>query len=195
MQQRLAGSSMLQSVTRVCTGVYHLRQSAPLAIGELGLNSPTILSSLKPAEIAGARGIAGNIGVDPRVRRASLVEGPIAQKASRALRHEIETVFGRFLDYLGFPSRTYDGDQIVVYDPNDHFGQHRDVGRNSPNRRLSLVRCVEMNCLGGELAFPEADVTVRSQPGDLILFASSILHASLPVRSGRKVIFVTWLVS
>lgn len=186
---------MFAGSTCLFPGGYHLRQSAPLLAEDLDLDALLESPAKSVAKIAGANGLSGKIGVDAKVRSASVIDGPLAHSAVQRLQLEIESVFGGFLEELGFSKRTYDGNQIVVYGPGDQFRAHRDVGKNFPNRRLSLVLCIEMSCVGGELAFPDANVVIRSKPGDLIVFAPSILHASLPILSGRKSVFVTWLVS
>lgn len=191
----MGGAHMLKSIDRVATGVYRLRPSEPLSASRLGIDARLDPSWLKGAEVAGAGDIPGRLGVDRRVRSAAVLDGPLAEAACRALRAECERVCGDFLaSQLGFSSRTYDGDQIVLYGVGDHFGEHRDRGRNFPHRCLSIVRCLEMNCVGGELAFPDCHVQVRSEPGDYVIFAPDLLHASRPVRSGRKLVYVTWLV-
>lgn len=173
-----------------------MRPCNPLSASQLKIDGELAPPCLRHAEVAGAGDIPGRFGVDRRVRSAAVLVGPLADEASHALRVECDHVCGDFMNsQLGFSRRKYDGDQIVVYRVGDHFDEHRDRGRNFPRRCLSVVRCVEMGCIGGELSFPDCHVEVRPEPGDYVIFAPDLLHASRPVKSGRKLSYVTWLVS
>lgn len=186
---------MLQSVERVCAGVYLLKQSADVVsatpVGDLDFDS----TARRPAEVIGANHIKGKIGVDEKIRRAAIVRTEDAKLLYAHLRKELNNIVSHFvIKHLNLPSLDYEGDQIVIYGPNDHFAPHRDSGLNFPNRYLSVVRCLRMNCIGGELEFIKEGVRIRQKPGEFVVFFPELVHASLPIISGEKAVFVSWMI-
>ena len=187
---------MLKSAERVCTGVYLLKQTRD-AVGDLvNLGSGFENTAFRPAEIIGANHVRGKVGVDEDIRRASIVRLCDAELLYKRLRQELEDVVSPFVtSHLHLPAIDYEGDQIVCYGPGDHFAPHRDSGVNFPNRYLSVVRCLFMDCDGGELQFLAENTNIKQKPGDIVVFFPELVHASLPIKSGKKIVFVSWLVS
>lgn len=81
---------------------------------------------------------------------------------------------------------------FVKYGPGQHFQVHADHGF-SYTCTVSSVMYLNDNYTGGELWFPNLDVKIKPDYGDIILFPSTYIyaHASLPVESGTKYSAVT----
>jgi predicted 2-oxoglutarate/Fe(II)-dependent dioxygenase YbiX len=121
---------------------------------------------------------------------------------------QLERRFGCQVAYVS-------GVTALIYDPGDHFAAHSDGGGDdgAPDevrrRRVSLVVALndgageQADFRGGELEFfaaatpaaaagaPPLEV-VRSTPGMLIAFASSMIHRVAPVSSGRRYSLALW---
>lgn len=187
---------MLKSVERVCAGVYLLKQSYDAVASLLDDESGFEVCSRHPAEVIGANHVVGKVGVDEKVRRASIIKNCDAKAIYELLRHELEELVSPFvISSLHLPALGYEGDQIVHYGPGDHFAPHRDSGVNFPNRYLSIVRCLRMDCEGGELEFLSESVRIKQRAGETVVFFPELVHTSLPIKSGEKIVFVSWLVN
>jgi len=81
---------------------------------------------------------------------------------------------------------------FVKYGPGQHFQVHADHGF-SYVCTISSVMYLNDEYEGGELYFPNFDLTIKPDYGDIILFPSTFVyaHSSLPVKSGTKYAAVT----
>jgi prolyl 4-hydroxylase len=92
---------------------------------------------------------------------------------------------------------------VLRYQAGGEYKPHLDAIAGFENQRI-LTMLVYLNdgYEGGETHFPEAGVTVPARRGDAILFENvrpdgqpdpSTIHASLPVRSGEKLVATRWI--
>jgi predicted 2-oxoglutarate/Fe(II)-dependent dioxygenase YbiX len=81
---------------------------------------------------------------------------------------------------------------FVKYNPGQHFQVHADHGF-SYICTVSSVMYLNDDYEGGELWFPNFDLKIKPDYGDIILFPSTYIyaHAALPVISGTKYSAVT----
>jgi len=87
----------------------------------------------------------------------------------------------------------FDSFYAVRYKPGQEYKVHCDQGPDI-NRSLSVVFYVNDDYEGGELHFPNQEITLRPGAGDIVLFPSSYTHAhtSKPVIEGTKYAIVSW---
>lgn len=82
---------------------------------------------------------------------------------------------------------------ILKYEGNAEYRAHHD---HSPDTRrvFSLVASLGEAEEGGELEFPNFDVTIRLKAGSIVLFPSNFpyVHIAHPVKKGTKYSLVTW---
>jgi hypothetical protein len=82
---------------------------------------------------------------------------------------------------------------ILKYTGHAEYHAHYD---HSPETRrvVSLVACLGAPESGGELEFPNFDITIKPEAGSVILFPSNFpyIHIAHPVSSGTKYSMVTW---
>lgn len=104
------------------------------------------------------------------------------------------------------------GVTALIYDEGDHFAAHSDGGGDDEapdeirRRRVSLVLALNdgaSDFSGGALEFFAGEVpevaarrppiaVLRSEPGLLIAFASSMIHRVVPVTAGRRYSLALW---
>ena len=93
--------------------------------------------------------------------------------------------------------------QILRYRVGQEYKPHSDALLQTDNQRVRTV-LVYLNddFQGGETYFPAADLKVRGEPGDALLFVNAAadgrpdpaaLHAGLPVTGGVKIIASRWI--
>jgi hypothetical protein len=85
--------------------------------------------------------------------------------------------------------------QMLRYKSNQEYKQHYDGQGKKVNRIISAVCYLNNDYEGGEIEFPYHRVTIKPEPGMLILFPSNYAysHIAHPVKSGTKYSLVTWL--
>lgn len=84
--------------------------------------------------------------------------------------------------------------QVVHYEKNnDFYDIHSDYGAGT-NRSFSAVLYLNNVINGGETYFDKFDISVKPEPGRLILFPSNYpyTHAAKPPVSNDKFVVVTW---
>lgn len=136
------------------------------------------------------------------------IEALIAGKVDRAIRNsdvywipsdgEIKLILNRIhekfsLDYWGYgdlapPKRI----QLTHYKQGGHYKWHRDIGRASPNRRVSVVLTLSEDYQGCELEFHDR-AKLEQSLGMITLFDSDTLHRVTPLISGERWSLVYWL--
>ena len=92
---------------------------------------------------------------------------------------------------------------VLRYSPGQQYRPHFDALPGVANQRqLTAILYCNSGYQGGETRFPKLDVTVRGEPGDMLLFANTgpdgardpgSEHAGLPVTSGVKWIATRWI--
>jgi len=83
---------------------------------------------------------------------------------------------------------------LLKYSDNQSYGCHYD-GMTSTGRVVSAICYLNNDYEGGELEFPHFNLTIKPQPGMLLLFPSNFAYAHVahPIKSGTKYAIVTWL--
>jgi predicted 2-oxoglutarate/Fe(II)-dependent dioxygenase YbiX len=152
----------------------------------------------------------GGFGVHPDSRRGAIArlrtetEVLVQDRLWEAM-PGLEERFGCEVAYIS-------GATALIYDPGDHFAAHSDGGGDDEapdevrRRRVSLVVALNdgaRDFSGGDLEFYAGEVPrvaargtpivrLRSRPGLLIAFASSMIHRVAPVASGRRYSLALW---
>lgn len=93
--------------------------------------------------------------------------------------------------------------QILRYRPGQEYKKHLDALAGLENQRvLTMLVYLNADYEGGETVFPEADLSVRGETGDALLFRNLLpdgetdmrsIHAGLPVTTGVKLIASRWI--
>ena len=154
-----------------------------------------------------------DFGVDDDSRRGAIARLPAAAEAF--VQDRLWEVIPRLEQRFGCDVSHVSGVTALIYDPGDHFAAHSDGGGDDDapdegrRRRVSLVVALNDGAgarpdfRGGELEFfagtvPEAAagappvMIVRSSPGMLVAFPSSMIHRVAPVSSGRRYSLALW---
>lgn len=94
---------------------------------------------------------------------------------------------------------------ILRYRPGQQYRPHHDAHAFAPleKRRIATALLYLNDAYeGGETYFPELDITVRGQVGDLLIFHNldsggmpdmRMIHAGLPITSGEKWLATRWI--
>ena len=154
-----------------------------------------------------------DFGVDGDSRRGAIARLPAATE--EFVQDRLWEVIPQLEQRFGCEVSHVSGVTALIYDPGDHFAAHSDGGGDDDapdevrRRRVSLVVALNdgaserADFRGGELEFfaaavPEAAAgappvtVVRSSPGMLIAFGSSMIHRVAPVSSGRRYSLALW---
>lgn len=85
--------------------------------------------------------------------------------------------------------------QMLRYNSGQEYKQHYDGQGSTVNRIMSAICYLNNDYDGGEIEFPYHKVTIKPEPGMLILFPSNYAysHIAHPVKNGTKYTLVTWL--
>ena len=88
----------------------------------------------------------------------------------------------------------HEGYSILKYGPNEEYRQHYDSGTEM-GRILSVLIYLNSDYTGGELEFPYFGITIKPEPGMMLVFPSNYAYAHIakPVTSGTKYALVTWI--
>lgn len=90
--------------------------------------------------------------------------------------------------YWGVVMRYYEVFNYVKYEGNGkHFAVHADHGPAYVTT-VSAVAYLNEDYSGGELIFPRFNLTIKPEPGDLVVFPSTFIyeHSSEPIVDGNK---------
>ena len=154
-----------------------------------------------------------DFGVDDDSRRGAIAR--LAPATEERVQDRLWEVIPQLEQRFGCEVSHVSGVTALIYDPGDHFAAHSDGGGDDDapdevrRRRVSLVVALNdgaserADFRGGELEFfaaavPEAAAgappmtVVRSSPGMLIAFGSSMIHRVAPVSSGRRYSLALW---
>jgi hypothetical protein len=103
------------------------------------------------------------------------------------------TVLNDYIEEHRLPNGAHEFISILKYTGLAEYHAHYD---HSPETRrvFSLVACLGAPGSGGELEFPNFDVTIKPEAGSVILFPSNFpyMHIAHPVTDGTKYSMVTW---
>ena len=86
-----------------------------------------------------------------------------------------------------------EGIVVLKYASKEEYKEHVDDGRTS-HRRLSGLIYLNDKFVGGNLVFPRQNISIRPEPGMLVLFPSGFAypHVAKPVKRGVRFVAVTW---
>ena len=152
-------------------------------------------------------------GVDDDSRRGAIAR--LAPATETLVQDRLWEVIPQLERRFGCEVSHVSGVTALIYGPGDHFAAHSDGGGDDDapdevrRRRVSLVVALNdgaserADFRGGELEFfaqalPAAAagappvMVVRSSPGMLVAFGSSMIHRVAPVSSGRRYSLALW---
>ena len=152
------------------------------------------LQDWKPARVRHAQDLGHyDILTQPEVRSASTLVSKGSEKFYRDFDMRMnETVKPLILERWEIALKDHSGTHILKYGPGDHYVPHQDTGPGLEHRYLSIVCYLNDDFSGGQTSFPGRDYTVVPEAGKAIVFPSSYLHGSKPVRDGEKFVLVSW---
>jgi len=117
----------------------------------------------------------------------------------------VQTGFGRSREFLDFAMpRRIAPPLLCRYEPGMKYGGHADAAIiQVPNGRLrSDLSCTvwianPSTYEGGELSIVAGNRTIlfKGDPGDAIVYPSTTLHEVVPVRSGQRIVSITFIES
>lgn len=86
------------------------------------------------------------------------------------------------------------GYQFLKYEKGEFYVQHTDSYINEP-RHVSCSFQLNDDYLGGEFAFFNREIMIRSKRGSVIMFPSNFMfpHEVMPVTEGTRYSIVTWI--
>jgi hypothetical protein len=88
-----------------------------------------------------------------------------------------------------------EGYVLLRYDEGHFYGEHADSYTNqNVVRALSVLLYLNDDYEGGEIVFPRQGVTIKPEPGSMVIFPSTGTHPheALKVTKGTKYAIVTW---
>lgn len=102
-------------------------------------------------------------------------------------------VVNDYVEEHRLPNGAHEVISVLKYSGLAEYHAHHD--HHSDNRRVfSLVACLGAPEEGGELEFPNFDLTIKPEAGSVIFFPSNFpyVHIAHPVSKGVKYSMVTW---
>jgi prolyl 4-hydroxylase len=96
------------------------------------------------------------------------------------------------------------GDPLTIlrYAPGQQYRPHHDAGSGTVKRNLTALIWLNADFEGGETEFPDLDIKVRGEVGDMLVFRNTdddgerdprMIHAGLPVTDGVKWMASRWI--
>ena len=109
------------------------------------------------------------------------------------IRKKVEEVVEDYRRTYMLPSAMFEPYSVLKYLPEAEYHAHYDHFRDN-SRVFSMVATLGEPESGGELEFPNFEVTVKPKTGSVILFPANFpyLHVAHPVDAGVKYSMVTW---
>lgn len=118
-------------------------------------------------------------------------ENPSNQELYRIHKRSFDAIYPGVEDYgqyWGVIMRYYEVFNYVKYEgTGKHFAVHADHGPAYVTT-VSAVAYLNDDYVGGELTFPRFNLTIKPEPGDLVVFPSTFIyeHQSEPIVDGTK---------
>ena len=138
------------------------------------------------------QGTAGK-QADPKIRITDVHDLDNSTELHKELLDSIVHGIGKYQEKYPHSNLTK-GEHLRVarYGLGGHYALHSDSGGSE--RVVSCVLYLNSDFEGGELNFPNQDVTIKPEEGMLVLFPSNYLfvHKSLPVTEGKKYCVLSW---
>jgi hypothetical protein len=109
------------------------------------------------------------------------------------IRKQVEEVVEDYRREHMLPNGIFEPYSVLKYLPEAEYHAHYDHFRDN-SRVFSMVTTLGQPVSGGELEFPNFEVTVTPKTGSVILFPANFpyLHVAHPVNEGIKYSMVTW---
>lgn len=132
--------------------------------------------------------------VDFKIGQHFKTIGPVSDKTSELYNihqttfdsiYPVSQDYGR---YWGVGVNYFESFNFVKYEgAGTHFKVHADHGP-AYVCTVSIVAYLNDDYDGGEIYFPRFDLTIKPEPGDVVIFPSTYIyeHASQPMKSGTK---------
>jgi len=106
------------------------------------------------------------------------------------------SAIGFYKESLGIEESIYwnEGCNVLKYQTGQEYKAHYD-GNTETKRSISPIVYLNSDYTGGEIEFVNFNITVKPEPGMLLLFPSNYAyrHIAHPVKTGTKYAIVTWL--
>ena len=182
---------IVNGVAHPAPGVFELRIFRPAECAEI-LRAMNRSRAWEPAEVIDYADLLGERRMPDKIRRkADTLEGHVGEKFVAEFRTRAERRIVPALRRLwGLDISEIREAHTARYGPGDFFSAHTDHGIKTRDRQFSIVCYVNDDFVGGLTAFPPLRTYVRPRAGMALVFPSEYLHASTPIASGRKHIFV-----
>jgi hypothetical protein len=119
----------------------------------------------------------------------------ITSVISNAFKKNFTPLLEEYFKRFTVPKITsYDQYIILKYGKDQKFDAHVDDGENCL-RRVSLTWYANDDYIGGEIEFPEFNLTIKPKKNQMIIFPSNYvyLHKVHPVISGTRYAVVQWM--
>jgi prolyl 4-hydroxylase len=155
-----------------------------------------------------AAGILVN-AIDADVRNSGILalnpREPIQQSTNNLLLSPVKVAQEALHRYYGVQFPHAETCSVLRYLPGQQYKRHVDnillasrfqeVEQGIPTRDVSLVGYLNDDFEGGETCFDRQSLKVTPKAGSIILFPAYYTHPhqALPVRSGKKYAWTTWL--
>jgi hypothetical protein len=108
--------------------------------------------------------------------------------------------------FIGRSIESWERPQLLSYERGGKYDPHADgelsvgkpggkrVWQRLHNRDVSILLYLNTEFTGGDLTFPDFDITITPKPGLLVAFPSTAdyLHGAQPTLSGDRMVLVTW---
>lgn len=111
---------------------------------------------------------------------------------------EIINLYGiRVLDFVKNnypgPFEEFDNSKTHIARFTEGFGMHEHFDTTKPNDIATLIY-INDNYKGGEIYFPEHNVSIKPEQGDLICFPDNpdYIHGVMPITSGTRYTLPRW---
>ena len=127
--------------------------------------------------------------IDANYEPRKKIDDIVCKNAGRSLHKYIEDFpDNNFLQYINSDS----GYELLRYNEGGFYKQHTDVGNRA--RTLSLSFSLNDDYTGGEFAFFDRKIKIKTKPGSVILFPSNFMypHEIMPVTKGTRYSIITW---
>ncbi len=131
--------------------------------------------------------------VNPKVRITDIHElDPETELHAEILQTFVDNMNDYVTEYKGCKISQGESLRIARYKEGGHYSVHSDT--SGAERVLSGVLYLNNDFTGGELNFPQQDITLNPEEGMLVLFPSNFmyLHQSLPITKGIKYCALGW---
>jgi prolyl 4-hydroxylase len=147
--------------------------------------------------------------VDSQIRSGELLRlgksAPKLEAANQLLLEQFAVIKQMLLQVYGVKFPYAEPCTILRYRPQQFYKRHIDnillgsrfqeLEQNLPTRDISIVGYLNDDFTGGETYFDRQEVKVKPQAGAVLVFPAYFTHphASLPIISGEKYAFTSWL--